>query len=165
MQEERAMVVPQSQQVPSTLTPEEYLAFQRAPETQTRFEYVQGEIIAMGGASRRHSLIAGNIFRELGNQLEGRPCEAHITNLRVGVVPRGIYTYPDVVVVCSEPRFEDRELDTLLNPTLIVEGALALHPGLRPGTQVRLLASEGVAARVSAGGAGRLPGRAVRAAV
>ncbi len=111
------MAVPQPQQ--TTLTPEEYLARERALETKS--EYVHGEIIAMGGASRRHSLIVVNIGGELRQQLKGRPCEAYVADMRVAVEPGGIYTYPDVVVVCSEPRFEDRELDTLLNPTLIVE--------------------------------------------
>jgi Uma2 family endonuclease len=41
--------------------------------------------------------------------------------MRVRVLPTGLYTYPDVVVVCGERRFEDIELDTLLNPTVVIE--------------------------------------------
>ena len=41
--------------------------------------------------------------------------------MRVKVSATGLYTYPDLVVVCGEPRFEDQHVDTLLNPTLIVE--------------------------------------------
>ena len=41
--------------------------------------------------------------------------------MRVKVSPTGLYTYPDVVVVCGQPKFDDAQKDTLLNPTLIVE--------------------------------------------
>jgi Uma2 family endonuclease len=100
------------------LTIPEYLAFER--QSELRHEYLDGEVFAMTGASRAHNLIAGNIFREIGNQLRRRPCEAYMEGMRVRT-PAGLFTYPDVVVVCGEPRFDDSELDTLLNPTLIVE--------------------------------------------
>jgi Uma2 family endonuclease len=41
--------------------------------------------------------------------------------MRVKVSDTGLYTYPDVVAVCGEPRFEDAEVDTLLNPQVLVE--------------------------------------------
>jgi Uma2 family endonuclease len=41
--------------------------------------------------------------------------------MRVWIEATGLYTYPDFVVVCGEPMFQDRELDTLLNPTVIAE--------------------------------------------
>jgi Uma2 family endonuclease len=43
------------------------------------------------------------------------------TDLRVKVSATGLYTYPDVVVVRGEARFEDEHLDTLVNPRVIVE--------------------------------------------
>lgn len=101
------------------LTPEEYLRIERASEE--RHEYYDGEMFQMSGASRKHNLIAGNIFGELRSQLREKPCEAYITDMRVRVSATGLYTYPDVVVACGEPQFDDYELDTLLNPTLIVE--------------------------------------------
>jgi len=100
-------------------TPQEYLALER--KSETRNEYYNGEIFAMAGASREHNLIAGNLFRDIGNQLEDRPCETYMNDMRVWIEATGLYTYPDVVVVCGEPRFQDREVDTLLNPTVIVE--------------------------------------------
>ncbi|MBA3323109.1 MAG: Uma2 family endonuclease [Pyrinomonadaceae bacterium] len=96
----------------------EYLAFERAAET--KHEYAAGEIIAMSGASRAHNLITGNIARRLGNQLDNKPCETYSSDMRVRVTPKSYY-YPNVVVVCSEPRFEDAEVDTLLNPTVAFE--------------------------------------------
>jgi Uma2 family endonuclease len=32
-----------------------------------------------------------------------------------------MYAYPDIVAICGEPEFLDSELDTLLNPVLIIE--------------------------------------------
>jgi Uma2 family endonuclease len=43
------------------------------------------------------------------------------SDMRVKISRTGLYTYPDVVVVCDEPRFEDAEVDTLLNPLVLVE--------------------------------------------
>jgi len=103
----------------SVMTPEEYLAFERA--SPTKHEYFAGEVFAMSGASRAHNLIAGNVFAGLHGQLRGHPCEAYMGDMRVQVSETGLYTYPDVVVVCGEPQFEDAEVDTLLNPLLIVE--------------------------------------------
>lgn len=103
----------------STYTASEYLALERASET--RSELVNGQILAMTGASRAHNLIAANILAALHGQLKGRPCEAYQSDMRVKVSPTGLYTYPDVVVVCGQPQLEDEYGDTLLNPTLLVE--------------------------------------------
>jgi Uma2 family endonuclease len=98
---------------------EEYLETERA--SQHKSEYRDGRVLAMTGASREHNLIAVNIVCELRTQLAGRPCEAYVSDMRVQVRSTGLYTYPDVVVVCGEPQFEDRHVDTLLNPTVIFE--------------------------------------------
>lgn len=108
-----------SRQAKTYITPEEYLAIERAAEYKN--EYVNGEIFAMTGASRKHNLIAGNIFGELREQLKGKPCEVYPGEMRVKAPAARSYVYPDVVVVCGEPQFEDGYLDTLLNPTLVVE--------------------------------------------
>ena len=75
----------------------------------------------MAGASREHNLIAANLGGEIRSQLKGRPCEIYINDMRVLVSRSGLYTYPDLIVVCGEPRFLDDKFDTLLNPTVIVE--------------------------------------------
>ncbi len=100
-------------------TPEQYLALDRKADYKS--EYINGHVIAMAGASRRHNLIAGNLYREVSQQLRGRPCEAYISDMRVKVGLTGLYTYPDVVMVCGDIHFEDGDNDTLLNPTAIVE--------------------------------------------
>ena len=100
-------------------SPQEYLALER--KSETRNEYYSGEIFAMAGASREHNLIVANLLREIGNQLEDRPCESYPSDMRVYIEATGLYTYPDVTVVCGEPQFQDREVDTLLNPKVIIE--------------------------------------------
>lgn len=108
-----------SQQIKSYVTPEEYLALERKAEYKS--EYLHGEIFAMTGASRKHNLISINTSSSLNHQLRGRPCEVYVSDMRVKVAASGLYTYPDVVVVCREPQFEDDYLDTLLNPTVLFE--------------------------------------------
>jgi Uma2 family endonuclease len=100
-------------------TPQEYLAFERGSET--KHEYVQGELFAMSGASRKHGRISWNITLALGPQLERRGCEGFAGDMRVRIPTTDRYNYPDIVVACGEPEFEDTELDTLLNPVLIIE--------------------------------------------
>lgn len=100
-------------------SPQEYLILER--QAPTKSEFFAGEIYAMAGASRKHVLIEGNIIRELGNRLKGRPCEVMTSNMRVRIPSTGLYTYPDASVVCGKPEFDDAQGDTLLNPTVLIE--------------------------------------------
>jgi Uma2 family endonuclease len=100
-------------------TPQEYLALERQAEYKS--EYFAGEIFAMAGASPPHNAIVFNLSGELSPQLRGGPCRGYVSDQRVKVSATGLYTYPDVVVVCGEPQFEDDHLDSLINPTLIIE--------------------------------------------
>ncbi len=99
--------------------PEEYLEIERQAETKS--EYFAGEIFAMSGASRTHNLILTNTVISLGTSLKGKNCDVYASDMRVEVNPTGLYTYPDVVIVCGEPQFKDTQEDTLLNPTVIME--------------------------------------------
>jgi Uma2 family endonuclease len=101
------------------LTPEQYLEIERKAEFKS--EYYQGEMFAMSRARLAHLQIVANAMRELGLQLLDRPCQPLSNDMRVCVAPVGLYTYPDVVVVCGEPKFLDDTFDTLLNPTVILE--------------------------------------------
>jgi Uma2 family endonuclease len=106
-------------QIKPRLTPEDYLAIERSAEYKS--EYFDGEIFAMTGASRAHNTLVANTVIELGGQLKKRPCKLYVNDMRVKVSPTGLYTYPDVIVVCGKEQFDDAHLDTLLNPTLIIE--------------------------------------------
>ena len=99
-------------QIKPTMTPEEYLRQER--KAPFKSEYYAGEVFAMAGASPRHVLITTNTAASLVPQLKGRPCFVFTADLRVKVSAARLYTYPDVVVVCGRPRYEDRQKDTLL---------------------------------------------------
>ena len=70
---------------------------------------------------RRINLIVGNLITGLNNLLRQSNCQVYPSDMRVKVSPTGLYTYPDVVVACDKPMFEDSEMDTLLNPRLIID--------------------------------------------
>ena len=99
-------------------TPEQYLALERKAEFKS--EYIDGGIYPMPGASGPHNDIVMNLGRVISTWLLDRPGHAYSNDMRVLVGPTGLYTYPDVAVVADGPRFEDAEIDTLLNPTVIV---------------------------------------------
>lgn len=100
-------------------TEEQYLALERNAES--KHEYLRGEIYAMAGVSRTHSLISSNLNGELRQALRKRQCEAHAGDVRVRVSETGLYTYPDVLVACEPVDFLDDYVDTLLNPIIIFE--------------------------------------------
>jgi Uma2 family endonuclease len=100
-------------------TPEEYLTLEELAET--KHEYFNGQIYDLAGVSRNHNLITLNIASTLMDRVRDRPCEVYSTDMRLLVKPNGLYTYPNVMVVCGTPEFIHRQTDTLLNPTLIVE--------------------------------------------
>lgn len=108
-----------SQPAEQFISPADYLALER--KALIRSEYLNGRIYAMSGASRNHNRITISLAATLHLQLKRKPCEAFVNDLRVKISPTGLYTYPDIVVVCGEPRFEDQAFDTLLNPTVIIE--------------------------------------------
>lgn len=99
-------------------TVEEYLSLEAS--TREKHEYLDGEVFAMGGASEAHNVIVGNVLGELRQQLKGKPCRVYPSDLRVKVSSTGLYTYPDVIVVCGRSELEQPG-DTLLNPNVIVE--------------------------------------------
>jgi Uma2 family endonuclease len=78
-------------------------------------------MFAMGGARYAHTVVVANISASLHQQLRRGPCTVSSSDLRVLVSATGLYTYPDAVVVCGEPRFLDGHFDVLLNPVLLVE--------------------------------------------
>ena len=105
--------------VQSHLTPEEYLALER--KATIKSEYRDGSIHPMPSSNRTHNLVNGNICCALHLQLKERACEVYACDMRLKVSAAGLYTYPDILVVCDEPRFEDASVDTLLNPTALFE--------------------------------------------
>jgi Uma2 family endonuclease len=104
--------------IQSLLTPQQYLELERAAET--RSEFYDGVMYGTAGTSLEHSIIAGNLFAAMHSALRGSPCMSASSDLRVRLDKR-TYVYPDIVVVCEQPKFGDDSVDTLLNPTLVIE--------------------------------------------
>ena len=106
-------------------TQEEYLELERTAEYKS--EYYRGEIFAMSGASRYHNRITENLSIEIGGFLKGKSCQSFSRDMRVHIPENTLYTYPDLLIVCGKPEFRDKEFDTLLNPSVIIE---ALSPSI-----------------------------------
>lgn len=101
-------------------TPQEYLERERYAEF--RSEYDHGVIIPMAGASKEHNSINIDTVLHIGVQLKGTPCQLFAQDMQVRVPECDKYYYPDIVVVCGTPQFEDTAaVDVLMNPTLIIE--------------------------------------------
>lgn len=100
-------------------TEAEYLTFERA--SSEKHELIDGEIVAMTGASERHNRIVTNVSASFYNQIGERSCSVYSSDMRVRVSSRQ-YTYPDIVVVCGDSVLADDDyVDVLLNPTIIIE--------------------------------------------
>jgi Uma2 family endonuclease len=108
-----------SSQTTPTYSLQQYLAIER--DSQQKHEYLNGEIFALAGASERHNLIVVNLVAAIHVQLKGTPCKVYSGDMRLKVSATGLYTYPDVVALCGDARFDDEQRDTLLNPSLIIE--------------------------------------------
>lgn len=106
--------VPKSE---TRMTAAEYLEWER--QQDERHEFLDGEVFAQAGGTRRHSLIATNMTRSLGNHLADGDCQAHGSDMRVHVETTGLYAYPDALVVC--PPLEGESEDVITNPVLIAE--------------------------------------------
>ena len=107
-------------ETPRRVTAREYLERERTAETKREFH--RGVIVAMAEASPEHNTITVNVLGELYSQLRGKECRPFASDMRVRVPACDNYYYPDVVVVCGEPRYQViAGIQSLLNPTLIVE--------------------------------------------
>lgn len=108
-----------AEEMPAYISPEEYLLGENDRADNTRYEYVNGQVYAMVGASRNHNRITGGLFNRLYNHLQGSPCEIFQTDMKVGIQTKheDRFYYPDIQVSCEE------ETDKYYNssPCLIVE--------------------------------------------
>src|SRR5262245_18893265 len=108
-------------------TEDQYLSMERGSEE--RHEYLDGQIYAMAGESPEHGAICINLAREVSAQLKGTRCQAFAKGMKVrsGPLPRrrysqkGLYSYPDLMVVCGEMQFLDENRDLPVNPKVVIE--------------------------------------------
>ncbi|HEY9653860.1 MAG TPA: Uma2 family endonuclease, partial [Crinalium sp.] len=99
------------------LTPEEYFAWEE--KQLEKHEYIDGQVYAMGGGSKNHSLISVRLTTLFSNHLEQSNCETGNSDLRVNIVETNSYIYPDVSVTCDER--DKTTTQYITYPCLIVE--------------------------------------------
>jgi Uma2 family endonuclease len=101
------------------LTEAEYVEIERAAEFKS--EFFDGEMFAMAGGTPQHSLIGANLVGEFRNRLKDKACAAYNADLRIKVEATGLYTYPDLSVLCGPLKFAPGADDTVVNPSVLVE--------------------------------------------
>lgn len=103
----------------ATVSYAEYLVLERASET--KHEYLDGEIVAMAGGTPDHARLAAAMIGSLGTALAGRRCALFTSDARIWVPRSRRALYPNVSVVCGRLERDDEDGDAITNPTVIVE--------------------------------------------
>lgn len=101
------------------VSPEEYLAMERA--SAEKHEYYKGEVFSMSGASWEHNVIVKNINTAVLPFLKGKPCDMFGSDLRIHIPENTLYTYPDFSIICDKPETTDKEEDTIIKPSVLIE--------------------------------------------
>lgn len=114
---------------------EDYLALEQTAPYKS--EYIHGEIVAMSGGTRAHSLIIVNFARHLGNLLEGSDCELHSGELLFRTANGRVGAYPDVMVLCGQPQFEGEKDLVALNPKVLIKVLSPTTEAYDRGTKAR----------------------------
>jgi Uma2 family endonuclease len=114
---------------------QEYLRFDETSET--KYEYIAGEIVAMAGGTYAHTVISTDTLVTVTSLLKeaGGTCEAYSSELKVCPNDDGPYFYPDVTVVCGTPEVDSN--DCVRNPTLIMEVLSESSEGYDRGEKFR----------------------------
>ena len=100
-------------------SPEEYLALEEVADYKS--EYIDGQIFPMTGGSTNHNQIALNVSTELNFAFKKLDYRVYMSDVRLWIAKRRIYTYPDVMIVSGEPEYFNDRTDTITNPKVIVE--------------------------------------------
>lgn len=109
-------------------TVDEYLEMERA--SLERHEYIDGEIFLMAGESDEHGDISVNLISEFRFQLKGKDCRVRAKDAKIksggfspksGQSTKGMFSYPDLVIICGEVKYHDKKKDVIVNPKVIIE--------------------------------------------
>ena len=92
-------------------TIEECLTLEEKAEDKS--EYYRGEIFAMTGATMNHNQIAGNLYTVLNQAYPDKECRVFISDMRLWVQEKKLFTYPDLLVICDKPEFYQNRRDRL----------------------------------------------------
>ena len=85
---------------------ENYLNFERIQTD--RHEFLDGNVYAMAGESPNHSTICFNLITIIGLQLRGKNCRGFSPNMKIATNEKGLFSYPDLAVICGTPQFFDQ---------------------------------------------------------
>ncbi|MGN6435229.1 MAG: Uma2 family endonuclease [Agriterribacter sp.] len=97
----------------------EYLEIEQ--EASDKHEYYRGEMFAMAGAGPKHNIIFKNIFRELAYTLKGKPCQPYGSDQRIHIPENGLFTYPDISIICGDIDTSKEDKDSIIHPVMIFE--------------------------------------------
>lgn len=90
--------------------------------TDEKFEFWDGNVWSMSGATYPHNQVVMNLLLEVGSKLREKGCHSFPTDMRIKVPDYPPYRYPDLTALCGEPVIEKvGGIDMLVNPQLIVE--------------------------------------------
>ncbi len=101
------------------LTEQEYLAIENAAAFKS--EFFDGEMFAIAGALPAHNFIKDNVNYQIRKRIDGGPCLMASSDQRIKVGPTGLYTYPDIIIVCGEPELAPNDRSTIVNPRVLIE--------------------------------------------
>lgn len=101
------------------ITTDQYFTLEEGSDV--KHEYYRGAIYAMTGGTARHNLIVANIIALLHGQLRGTPCHVFPSDLRLKIESAGLYTYPDISVICGPILYAENRQDTVTNPIVLIE--------------------------------------------
>ena len=100
-------------------TPEEYLKFE--VNSEERHEFINGEVTCVAGGTPNHNQIALNLGGTLNFELKRQSYRVYVTDQRLWIPEKRIYTYPDVMVIQGELQLQEGRKDTIINPLIIIE--------------------------------------------
>lgn len=98
-------------------TANDYLEWEATQDL--KYEFLKGEVFAMGGARQEHVIVSGNLFASLKQYLRDRPCRAYISDMKLRVEQLDAFYYPDVMVSCDKTDHKAEQF--LSNPSIIIE--------------------------------------------
>ncbi len=91
------------------------------PASEVKREWMNGEVVAMGGAAPAHNRVGQALGALLWPQLGPRGCASYGSDQRIRVGETGAYLYPDLVIASGPRHFVGPAPGTLTNPTVVIE--------------------------------------------
>ena len=101
------------------ITKEKYLATEE--KSLEKHENYSGEVFAMSGSKVPPNTIDGNLFICIGSYLKRKPCKPFNSDQRIYIEKNGLFTYPDLSIVCGKTETKNNDNRNVINPSVIIE--------------------------------------------